>query len=176
VGSVDYYPYVAGQQVRTSTGQVQLSGSSLANPGGSADDVLLVAGQVQLTGPVADIGYARVIVVGQLVAPESTRSVVEHRFTVQGQVVWTRSENARVILADMEIGPDFFRLLPEPVSLVVLGDLTFTAGVTEQLVQAKVTDIALIGSITAPAEVVPVLQVLAEQALGEIRVSDGSGG
>lgn len=175
VGAISYYRYVDGQDVKVLTGQVRLSGASLANPAGEPDDVLIAAGQVVVTGPVASVGYAQVVVAGQLIAPAASREVLEPRLQVQGQVVWARSDEPRVIMEDTEVGADFFRLLEHPVSLVLLGNLTIAAGVTEAMVAEKVTDIALLGDLSAPAELVPLLQVLAVDALGAIRASDGPG-
>jgi hypothetical protein len=70
-GSVDYYPYVEGQDVRVSTGQLCLGGEVLANPSGGPDDILVVAGQLIVTGPVAKVGYRRIVVAGQALAPRT---------------------------------------------------------------------------------------------------------
>jgi hypothetical protein len=78
-------------------------------------------------------------------------------------------------MEDIRLGPDFFRLLEHTVSLVVLADLAIEPGVTEDALREKVTDIVLFGDLTAPAELVPVLQVLAADAYGTIRADDGSG-
>lgn len=48
-GTVSYYPYAEGQEVKVLAGQVQLSGASLANPTGQPDDLLIAAGQVVVT-------------------------------------------------------------------------------------------------------------------------------
>lgn len=176
VGTVDYYRYVPGQEVKVLTGQVRLTGASLANPAGTPDDVLLAAGQVVLSGPLTTLGYAQVVVAGQLVAPASGREVLEPRLRLLGQVAWARSDQPRVITEDLDVGPDFFRLLPEPVSLVVLGDLTISAGVTETMLLEKVTDITLLGDVMTPPELLAAVQVLAVDAAGDIRVSDGTGG
>jgi hypothetical protein len=128
VGSVSYYRYVEGQDTTVSTGQLKLTGASLANQGGGPDDVLVAAGQVMLTGPITEVGYAQVIVAGQLVAPATERAALEPKLQVQGQTLWYRGAEPRVITDDMVIGPDFFRLLDEPVSLVLLGDVTFQPG------------------------------------------------
>jgi hypothetical protein len=93
----------------------------------------------------------------------------------QGQSAWYRADEARIIAEDTSLGPDFFRLLEHPVSLVVLADLSISPGVTEAIIQQKVTDIVLFGDLTAPADLVPVLQVLAAEAFGTIRASDGPG-
>ena len=68
-GSVDYYPYAEGQEVKVSTGQLRADGEFLANPTGGPDDILVVAGQLIVTGPVAKVGYRRIVVAGQLLAP-----------------------------------------------------------------------------------------------------------
>jgi hypothetical protein len=146
----------------------------LANAAGHPEDVLLAAGQVLVTGPVTKVGYARVIVAGQVTGPAASRDVLEPRLEVQGQSAWYQSE-PRVIYEDTRIGPDFFQLLDHPVSLVVLGDLAITAGVTADLVKEKVTDIVLLGDVTAPADLVAVLQVLTTEAFGDIRADDGPG-
>jgi hypothetical protein len=175
VGSVIYYRYSDGQDFKTLSGQVKLSGTLLANPAGQPDDILLAAGQVIVTGPVTTVGYAQVIVAGQLLAPVSGREVLEPRIQVHGQSAWYRGDDPRMIMEDTSLGPDFFRLLDHPVSLMVLADLSLTAGVTETMVREKVTDIMLLGDITAPADLVPVLQVLATEAFGTIRADDGPG-
>jgi len=112
-------------------------------------------------------------VAGQFVAPQAGRAELEARLQVQGQVVWYRSDEPRVFLADTELAAAYFQLLDQPVSLIVLGDLTIASDVTAELVRDKVTDIALLGDATAPAEVVPVLQLLATVAAGQIRTADG---
>jgi hypothetical protein len=174
-GSVSYYRYVDGQDVKVFTGQVKLLGVSLANPAGQPGDVLIAAGQVVVSGPVTRVGYGQVFVAGQMVAPAASREMLEPSMQVHGQVVWYRAEEPRIIYEDTRVGPDFFRLLDHPVSLVLLGNLTIAPGVTETMVREKVTDIALLGTLTAPAELVPVLQVLAIDAFGAIRTDDGTG-
>jgi hypothetical protein len=175
VGGVTYYRYAEGQDVRLFTGQVRLSGATLANPDGGADDLLIAAGQVIVTGPVSTVGYAEVYVTGQLVAPAASRDVLAARLRVQGQAAWYRGGEPWVVYEDTTIGPDFLRLLPGPVSLVVLGDLTIADGVTEAALREKVTDVALLGDVVAPADLVPLIQVLAPDALGTIRAADAGG-
>ncbi len=121
------------------SGQVRLSGAMLANPAGQADDMLIAAGQVVVSGEVATVGYRQVIIAGQLAAPAGSRDVIEPRTQVQGQAAWYRGDDPRVFYDDMALGPDFFRVLDHPVSLVVLADLTITAGVTEAMMREKVT-------------------------------------
>ena len=53
--------------------------------------------------------------------------------------------------------------------------MTVAPGVSEDAVREKITGIVLLGDITAPPELVPVFQVLATEAFGEIRAADGPG-
>jgi hypothetical protein len=172
-GSVSFYRYVEGQDTKVIAGQLTLTGASLANPGGGPDDVLVAAGQVVVTGTITEVGYAQVIVAGQLVAPAEGRAVLEPRLQVQGQAVWYRGGEPRVITDDMVVGPDFFRLLDEPVSLVLLGDVRFQPGVTEAQLREKLAHLVVLGDVTAPADLVSILQVLATDSLGSIRADDG---
>jgi len=174
-GSVGYYKYTEGQDFKVFSGQVKLSGAMLANPAGQADDVLIAAGQVIVTGPVTNVGYGQVVVAGQLIAPEASRELLEPRMQVTGQSAWYRAGEPRIIMEDIRVGPDFFRLLDHPVSVVLLGDMTVAPGVTEDMVREKITDIVLLGDITAPPELVAVFQVLTTEAFGDIRATDGPG-
>ena len=174
-GSVSYYRYTEGQDFKVLSGQVKLSGAMLANPAGEVSDILIAAGQVIVTGPVETVGYAQVIVAGQLIAPQASRDLLEPRIQITGQAAWYRADDPRVILEDIRVGPDFFRLLDHPVSLVLLGDMTVAPGVSEDAVREKIADIILLGDITAPPELVPVFQVLTTEAFGDIRAADGPG-
>jgi len=174
-GGVSYYTPADGQDIKLLSGQVRLSGAMLANPAGQAGDILIAAGQVVVTGEITTVGYRQVIIAGQLAAPAASRDVIEPHAQVQGQTAWYRGDDPRVFYADTSLGPDYFRLLDHPVSLVVLGDLTITAGVTEAMMREKVTGISVFGDATAPPGLVGVLQVLTTDALGGIRASDGPG-
>jgi hypothetical protein len=172
-GGVSYYPHRDDQDVRVLSGQVRLSGAMLANPAGQAGDILVTAGQVAVTGEVGTLGYRLVVVAGQFAAPAAARDAIEPFVQIQGQAGWYQGGNPRVFYQDTTLGPDFFRLLDEPVSLVVFGDLTIAHGVTEDMVREKVAGVVLFGDATAPAGLVAVLQVLAGDMFGEIRASDG---
>lgn len=172
-GGVSFYQQAEGQDIKLLSGQVKLSGAMLANPAGRGEDILIVAGQVTVTGEVTAIGYRYVIIVGQLAAPAASRDTIEPAVEVQGQVGWYPGDSARVFNGDARLGPDFFRLLAQPASLVVFGDLTITAGVTEAMLLEKVTGITVFGDAVAPAELVGAVQVLATDAFGDIRASDG---
>ena len=174
-GGVSYYAPADGQDIKVLSGQVRISGAMLANPAGRADDMLIAAGQVVISGEVATVGYRQVIIAGQLAAPAASRDVIEPLVQVQGQAAWYRGADPRIFYEDTDLGPDFFRVLDHPVSLVVLGDLTITAGVTEATVREKVIGLSVFGDVTAPAAIVGVLQALATDVFGAIRAGDGPG-
>jgi hypothetical protein len=174
-GSVGYYRYAEGQDLKVLSGQVKLSGAMLANAAGQPDDILIAAGQVIVTGPVTTVGYAQVVIAGQLIAPAAARELLEPKLQATGQSAWYRADDPRIIFGDIDVGPDFFRLLDHPVSLVLLGDMSVAPGVSEDMVREKITDIVLLGDLTAPADILPVFQVLATEAFGDIRAADGPG-
>jgi hypothetical protein len=174
-GGVSYYLHAEGQDIKVLSGQVKLSGAMLANPAGHPDDILIAAGQVVVTGQVSTVGYRQVIIAGQLAAPETSRDAIEPRAGVQGQAAWYQGDDPRVFYEDTSLGPDFFRLLDHSVSLVAFGDLTITAGVTETMMQDRITGITLFGDATVPPGLVGVLQVLTTDTFGSIRVGNGPG-
>ncbi|MEV7626748.1 hypothetical protein [Actinoplanes sp. NPDC089786] len=173
VGTVSYYRHQEGIRVKTLSGQIQLSGSSLANLTGEPTDILVAAGQLIITGEIGDVGYDQILIAGQLIAPAAGQAQLEARMDAQGQVVWYRSADPRVFLEDVELGPDYFRLLDHPISIIAFGAVTISAGVTAELLREKVADVVLFDDVVAPAEVVPALQVLTTIAMGQIRVADG---
>jgi hypothetical protein len=171
-GGVSYYQYADGQQVKVLSGQVKLSPAVLANTAGRPDDILVVAGQVVVTGEVASVGYGMTIIAGQLAAPAASRDVLEPAIQTQGQVTWYEGANPRVFNGSASIGPDFLRLLAAPTALVVLGDLTIEETVTEAALQEKVAGLAVFGDVIAPAGLIGVVQFLATDVFGDIMTSD----
>ncbi len=174
-GGVIYYQRTDAQELKVLSGQVRFSGAMLANPAGQPDDLLIAAGQVVVTGEVDTVGYRQVIVAGQLAAPAASRDAIEPRVQVQGQAAWYAGADPRVFYEDTSLGPDFFRLLDHPVSLVVLDDLAIADGVTEAMMREKVSGICVFGDVTAPPELVGMVQALATDVFGSIRARRGPG-
>ena len=174
-GGVSYYQHADGQEVKLLSGQVKISGAMLANPAGRPDDILIAAGQIVVSGEVNTIGYQSVIIAGQVAAPAASRDAIEPVAQIQGQAGWYEGGAPRVFTADATLGADFFRLLDHPVSLVVFGDLTIAAGVSEAVMREKITGITVFGDAAAPQELMGMLQVLATDVFGDIRASDGPG-
>jgi hypothetical protein len=174
-GGVSYYQHAEGQDVKLLSGQAKLSGAMLANPAGQPHDMLIAAGQLVVTGQVSTVGYQHVIFAGQVAAPEASRDALEPRVQVQGQAGWYQGDDPRVFYEDASLGPDFFRLLDRPASLVAFGDLTITGDVTETMIRDKITGIMLFGDASVPPGLVGLLQVLASGAFGSIRAGNGPG-
>jgi hypothetical protein len=170
-GSVDYYPYAEGQEVTVSTGELRLGGEVLANPAGGPDDVLVVAGQLIVTGPVAKVGYRRVVVAGQLLAPRDSQAVLGPVTTVKGQLVWYRGQ-PRFFVGRERFGRSFFELVDQPLTLALVGRFQIDPDVPTELLREKVEEITLVGTLTAPGRLVGVLQLLTTEKLGEIAVAE----
>ena len=179
-GGVSYYDCAGDQHVKVLSGQVRLSPAVLANAAGRPDDILVVAGEVVVTGEVTSVGYGLTMIAGQLAAPAASRDVLEPVIQIQGQAAWFQGANPRVFNGDARVGPDFLRLLEQPTALVVLGDLIIEEGVTETGLREKITAITAFGDVVAPAGLVGMVQVLAAEVFGDIkagaRADDGSDG
>lgn len=171
-GAVSYFPYVEGQDIKVLTGQVRVSAAMLANRGGGPDDALIAAGQVMITGEVAAIGYRTVLIAGQLLAPAASRDAIEPVVHLQGQVAWYEGAKPRVFNGDASLGPDFFRLIDSPASLIVHGDLVIAEGVTETMLRDKLAGLTVFGDVTAPTGLVGAVQALAAEVFGDIRAAD----
>lgn len=175
-GSVEYYRHSEGQRVATLSGQTRLSGDALANAGGTPDDVLVVAGQTIVTGPVASLGYQRIVAQGQLVLPRASEAVLAPAISVQGQTIWYEGV-PRIFVGEDRFAAGFLELLDEPTTLVLIGEFGFDDDVTTELLRDRVTEIVLVGELRAAAHLVPVLQLLTTERYGTITAEPvGDGG
>lgn len=172
-GSVDYYRHAEGQEFKQLAGEVSISGASLANEGGSPDDVLLLAGQVTVTSPVERVGFQRIFYGGQVLLPKASETELARVLTGGGELVWYAGQ-PRFFAGDEEFSRAFFELLDEPVNLALLGSFRIADDVPPELLHDKVKEIALLGNITAPRELIPVLQLVTTAKCGELVVADGA--
>jgi hypothetical protein len=170
-GAVDYFPYAEGQEVKVSTGQLLADGEVLANAAGGPDDVLVVAGQLVVTGPVATVGYRRIVVAGQVLAPRESQSVLGPAVTVKGQLAWY-SGRPRFFVGKERFERSFFELVDQPLTLALVGSFEIDPEVTPELLRAKVQDITLVGKLVAPKRLVGVLQLLTTEKVGKITVAE----
>lgn len=169
-GTVTYFPYVEGQQVKVQSGQVRLGARAMANAGGNPGDILVVGGQLLITEPLTTLGYRRIVVSGQLMAPRQSEELIGPASAVEGQLIWYTGQ-PRFFVGDDSFSAEFFRLQEKPLSLALIGDFEFEEDVTAVLLREKVSGIALIGDIRAPRALIPMLQVLTTERIGDIRVA-----
>lgn len=164
-------PIPEGENVRLLTGQMKLTGEALANPGGE-EDVLVVTGQLIITTPVERVGYRRLIISGQVIAPEGSEAALGAGVTrLTGQTVYYRGK-PRFFVGNDRVGREFFELLDGPVTLIIAGNFVIERGVTRDLLREKVVQIVLAGNLKAPDELLPMVQVLAEEKAGNISSLD----
>jgi hypothetical protein len=147
-------------------GQIKLTGEALAS--GNADSILFIVGQLFLTTPVTSIGYKELRVTGQILAVRGSEAALGAKLRdFTGQTLYLPSK-PRIIMGEETLGQAFLELLPEPESLVVMGVLTFDDDVTVDLLKSKITEIVLMGQIHAPKELVPLVQVITREKMGQI--------
>lgn len=164
VGSI--VPIPEGENIKTQVGQIRLSGEALA--GGNPEDTLFLVGQVFITSPVTSVGYKEIGIHGQLFATRGSEGTLGAKITrMQGQTFYLPAE-ARTIMGEETISKAFLELLPEPKAFVIMGSVTFEDDVTVELLKARIPEIVLMGEIKAPAPLIPMLQVLTVEKMGQI--------
>lgn len=173
IGNISYYRYGEGQDIQVLTGQVTLPSAMLENRAGQPGDILLAAGEVVITGEVREVGY-RLVVAGDVAAPESSREVLGPRLAVHGNIAWYSGASPRVFHGSTSLGAGFFRQLDEPGTEVSFGELVILPDVTESMLREKVRGFTLFGRASAPADLAGVIQFLATDVFQPIEASDGS--
>jgi hypothetical protein len=167
VGSI--VPVPAGAEVKIFAGQARISGDALAS---SPDSIWIVAGQMFITSPVREANCKEIRVSGQLFAPRGSEAALSAKITrMEGQTIYY-PEGARFFMGREDITAEFLELLPAPVPFMILGEAIFADDVTFDLLRNKVLEIGLAGKIIAPKELVPLLQVLTVDKMGEIRAKE----
>lgn len=165
VGTV--VPVPEDKNINIQIGQVRLSGEALA--AGNPEEILFVAGQLYLTSPPASIGYKEIWVHGQLFALRGSEGVLGAKLTrVTGQTFYLPARS-RTFMGEETLGKGFLELLSEPTVLVIMGKLTLEDDVTVELLKSQVPEIILMGEIEAQQALVPLLQVLTIEKMGEIK-------
>ncbi|HEY8456734.1 MAG TPA: hypothetical protein VIL34_14180 [Actinopolymorphaceae bacterium] len=170
-GAVVYYRPAEGQDFRSLTGEQTLGGESLANRGGTPDDVLMVAGRVIVTDPVREVGFQKLIYSGLLVLPRESEAVLAPVLTGSGQLAWYDGR-PRFFTGDQTFSKAFFELLDEPIAIALVGSVRIDDDVPPDLLREKITEITLVGDLTAPKRLIPVLQLLTTAKYGEFKVAD----
>jgi hypothetical protein len=130
-----------------------------------------VAGQLIVTGPVVKVGYRRIVVAGQVLAPRDSQPVLGPAAIVKGQLAWYTGQ-PRFFIGKERFGRSFFELLDQPLTLALVGRFEIDPEVPPELLREKVEEITLVGRLIAPRPLVGVLQLLTTEKIGEIRVAE----
>lgn len=173
-GAVHYYDRAEGQDFKTISGQATISADTLANEGGNPQDILIAAGQITVTGRVETLGFQRILAAGQLFVPRDSERILAPALSAEGQVIWYAGQ-PRFFTGDQRFSRGFFELVDEPIALALVGSFVFDDDVSPQLLRETVSEITLVGEVTAPAELVPVLQLLTVENYGRIGTEQGHG-
>lgn len=168
VGDLVIIPTPVGGKVKVRKGHILMSGEALARGTGNPADILVINGRLIVTSPVETIGYRQLIVVGQLLAPAASRPVLEAALSCLIGEELSYREPFRLFTANTYLERAFFELLEKPTNLVLIGQTILAGDVTAELLRAKVAEITLVGTLTAPRSLVSVLQLLATTCVGTI--------
>jgi hypothetical protein len=174
MGPIRFYP--TGDNIKVQFGNLKLSGKALSTPPDDGKDTLVVVGDLLITTPVDEkLGYKRVVVIGNSLAPKQSEDVLGPHLDVDGSTVWY-SATPRVFEGQDRFSAAFFDLLKEPITMILNGQFSIEADVTVESFREKVAEIILNGMLEGPKHLVPLMQVLATQKNGLIQVSSEGGG
>jgi hypothetical protein len=153
-------------------GQVRLTGEFLAS--GDPETTLMVAGQFIVMPPVESVGFKDITVLGQLILPRGSEGVVSGKISeVIGQIFYVSWDKGtpRFFLGSDSVGSAFLDLV-ERGSWVIVGSVKIEDDVTVEMLRSKVPEIVLIGSLSAPKALLPILQVLTTEKSGSISATE----
>lgn len=165
IGSI--VPIPSGEYVVIS-GEMKMPGESLEVPDPDGKDTLVIIGQLTITTPVKKVSYKRVVVAGQLLVPRGSEAAIANVIHRCDGVISYYGENPRVFTGNEHFGKDFFEYLNEPICLVLTGNFEISKEVTREILKPKVSEIILTGRLTAPKELIGLLQVLTTEKSGYI--------
>ncbi len=168
VGSIVTIP--AEMKVKLLTGDLKLRGEFLENANGNPDETLIVAGGLMITSPFQKVGYKSLILTGEIFAPKEC----EHELTASLSQLYGElflyTHEPRMFSGDDLFGREFFAYLKQPVTMFLRGDFVIEADVPLELLQEKVSEVYLWGSIqTANRKQAALLLTLTTLKYGDIR-------
>jgi hypothetical protein len=175
-------PVRDGQRTRVMAGQILLSGEALASPDeGQRDDMLVIAGQLILTSPLKKVGYADLVVLGQVIAPTGSETAFGAGLTrLSGQVVYypyVEGASVRTLTSNVISGEALANSGGQPTDiLLATGQLV----VTSPLQRLGYQQVVAIGHLVAPSatsgELLPRLISVGGQVVtssGPVRAFEG---
>jgi hypothetical protein len=170
-GQAMYYPYTAGARVFAIDGG-QMPGEALANLGGQPDDLPLITSSLVLTSKPENVGYATVVVLGNVLVPRGGEAALYGRVLPQGGRIIAYDAPVRVFDGVYSLGAVFSEMLQEPITLVIDGKCTIEDDVTPELVRDKIRAFVFDGHLTAPRKVLGALQAVALSLDGKLGTDD----
>jgi hypothetical protein len=164
VGSI--VPVPEGAEVKIFAGQTRIAGEALETA--PPDSIWIIAGQLFITTPVRETNCKELRVSGQIFIPRGSEAAISSKLSrLEGQVIYYPA-GARFFYGTENFTAEFLELLPEPIPIMILGNGDFADDITVDLLRAKVTEIGLAGNIVAPRHLVPLLNVLTVEKMGNI--------
>jgi hypothetical protein len=161
-------PVPDGANVRMQTGQLTVAGESLANAGGSPDDILALIGQICITPPVDKVGL-KLILAGQVFCPKGSQGLIGGAaIRMTGQISYYTGK-PRFTNGSETFEKAFFEFLDEPVAMIINGEATIEADVSLDLLKSKVESIIVNGRLKAPKALLPAIKALAAEINGEVK-------
>lgn len=169
-GVYSTFPYREGQHIDERTGTIELGAAALANREGTQDDILLINGTLTVREEIAELGYARLVVVGVVIAPRAAQALLEPRVTARSAIWYTAPP--KVFVGNTTLSRIFFQLLEEPVTLVLVGNVTIDEDVTLDDVKPVAAAVYSTGNLRAPKDVLSLFQVREGQLTGTTKTWD----
>ena len=175
IGMIVTIPQTSGK-IKVLTGQLSLSGDIFSNSSGSSEDILVIAGQTIITSSLVEkIGYKDIIIAGQLIAPKGMESLLTSAVTrMSGQIAYYTSDTPRIFIGEDTFSKAFFDLIEGKMGMLLVGRFEIDSDVDIATLKQKVSEIILIGELSAPKTLVPLLQLLAVVKLGAINGRDAA--
>jgi hypothetical protein len=145
-------PLRDGQRVRVMSGTITLSGEALANAGDQSDDALVIAGQLVVTSPISRIGFADLIVLGEVIAPSGSETALGAGLSrLSGDLVYypyVEGAALRVVGSQTSSGDALANVNGQPTDiLLVTGQLV----VTSPIQRLGYQQITAVGHLVVPA-------------------------
>lgn len=168
-GCICFVPHTTGKVVFLS-GNVSLGGEYFANSNGTPEDILVIAGQAVVTSAIAKVGFQDIVVAGQLILPKGSEVILGSALSkMLGEVIYYSStSNVRVFTGDDTFSNSFFEFIEDKISMVLIGSFEIEDDVQIESFRSKISELILIGDLTASKAIVPLLQYLTSSKKGNI--------
>jgi hypothetical protein len=93
---------------------------------------------------------------------------------MSGQIAYYTADTPRIFMGNDTFSKAFFDLIEGKMAMLLVGSFEIDSDVDIATLKQKVSEIILIGKLSAPKTLVPLLQLLAVVKLGEINGRDAA--